>query len=115
MTQNRKLLIKLSKVGAIYEAQKAQSFQNMTRMCLCKAQKTISRHPKSAFHGRLNSEATFSPTGENIFFEKKIRFYFSGKCRIVPKNVKGGTLWDLLAYIQLQNIKKLERGTILRH
>ena len=30
------------------------------------------------------------------------------------KNVKGGTLWDLLTYIQLQNIKKLERGTLWR-
>ena len=26
----------------------------------------------------------------------------------MPKNVKGGTLWDLLTYIQLQNMKKLE-------
>ena len=29
----------------------------------------------------------------------------------MPKNVKGGTLWALLTYILLQNIKKLERGT----
>ena len=28
----------------------------------------------------------------------------------MPKNVKGGTLWALLTYILLQNIKKLERG-----
>ena len=28
----------------------------------------------------------------------------------MPKNVKG-TLWALLTYILLQNIKKLERGT----
>ena len=26
-----------------------------------------------------------------------------------------GTLWALLTYILLQNIKKLERGTLLRH
>ena len=26
------------------------------------------------------------------------------------KNVEGGTLWDLLTYIQLQNMKKLEGG-----
>ena len=38
---------------------------------------------------------------------------FFRKCRIVPKNVKG--LWALLTYILLQNIKKLERGTLLRH
>ena len=24
----------------------------------------------------------------------------------MPKNVRGGTLWDLLTYIQLQNIKR---------
>ena len=45
---------------------------------------------------------------QNIFLKTKI-FSF-GKCRIVPKNVKEGTLWDLLIYIQLQNIKNLEGG-----
>ena len=36
----------------------------------------------------------------------------SKKSRTVPKNVKGGplTLWDLLTYIQLQNMKKTRRG-----
>ena len=28
----------------------------------------------------------------------------------MPKNVEGGTLWDLLTYIQLQNMKKTRRG-----
>ena len=54
---------------------------------------------------------------QNIFFEKKLEifdFFSFGKCRIVPKNVKRGTLWALLTYIMLQNIKKLERGTLLR-
>ena len=41
-------------------------------------------------------------------FEK---FFSSKKSRIVPKNVKG-TLLDLLTYIPLQNIKKLEGGTL---
>ena len=52
------------------------------------------------------------------YFEKKneiFDFFSFGKCRIVPKNVKGGTIWALLTYILLQNIKKLERGTLLRH
>ena len=31
------------------------------------------------------------------------------------ENVERGTLWDLLTYIQLQNMKKLEGGTLLRH
>ena len=30
----------------------------------------------------------------------------------MPKNVKGGTLWALLTYIRLQNIKKIEGGTL---
>ena len=29
----------------------------------------------------------------------------------MPKNVKGGTLWALLTYILLQNIKKLEKDS----
>ena len=52
------------------------------------------------------------------FFGKKLEifeFFSFRKCRIVPKNVKGGTIWALLTYILLQNIKKLERGTPLRH
>ena len=31
------------------------------------------------------------------------------------KKCKRGTPWALLTYILLQNIKKLERGTLLRH
>ena len=51
---------------------------------------------------------------QNTFFKKKTFFFFR-KRRIVPKNVDGGTLWASLTYILLQNIKKLERGTLLRH
>ena len=55
---------------------------------------------------------------QNIFLEKKLEifeiFSFKKRC-IVPKNVKGGTLWDVLTYIQLQNMKKLEGGTLLEH
>ena len=35
---------------------------------------------------------------QNIFLEKNLKFSekkISGKCRTVPKNVKGGTLFDL--------------------
>ena len=28
----------------------------------------------------------------------------------MPKNVEGGTLWDLLTYFQLQNMKKKLEG-----
>ena len=66
---------------------------------------------KSALYLRLKKR-------KRLFLEKKLEifeFFSFRKCRIVPKNVKGGTLWALLAYILLQNIKKLERGTLLRH
>ena len=65
---------------------------------------------KSALYIRLIMRKTF--------FIKKLEifdFFSFRKCRIVPKNVKGGTLWALLTYILLQNIKILERGTLLRH
>ena len=55
---------------------------------------------------------------QKTFFKKKLKifdFFSLRKCRIVPKNVKGGTLWALLTYILLQKIKNLERGTLLRH
>ena len=39
-----------------------------------------------------------------------MKFFFFGKSPILPKNVKGYTLLDLLTHIQLQNIKKLEGG-----
>ena len=66
---------------------------------------------KSALYLRLKKR-------KRLYFEKKLEifeFFSLRKCRIVPKNVKGGTLWALLTYILLQNIKKLEKGTLLRH
>ena len=51
----------------------------------------------------------FSNWKQNTFF-KNFRLCSFGKCRIVPKNLKGG-LWDLSTYILLQNIKKLEGET----
>ena len=71
---------------------------------------TVSRRErlKSALYLRLKKRKSF-------FFEEKLEifdFFSFGKCRIVPKNVKGGTLWDLLTYIQLQILKKLEGGTL---
>ena len=59
---------------------------------------------KSALYLRLKKRKNF--------FLKKLKFEFFSfrKCRIVPKNVKGGTLWALLTYILLQNIKKLKGG-----
>ena len=55
---------------------------------------------------------------KRLFSKKNLKFliFFSfTKCPILPKNVKGGTFWALLTYILLQNIKKLERGTLWRH
>ena len=55
---------------------------------------------------------------QNTFFKKKLGifdFFSFRKCRTVSKNVKDGTIWALLTYILLQNIKKLEKMTLLRH
>ena len=45
----------------------------------------------------------------------KSALFFFRKMSHSAKNVKGGTFWDLLTHIQLQNIKNLEGGTLLRH
>ena len=66
--------------------------------------KTRRERLKSALYLRLKKR-------KRLFFE----FFSFGKCRIVPRNVKGGTLWALLTYTLLQNIKKLERWTLLIH
>ena len=54
---------------------------------------------------------------QNIFFGKKLVSFEKKsfkKSRIVPKNVEEGALWDCLTYSQLQNMRKLEGGTLLR-
>ena len=50
---------------------------------------------------------------KRLFLKKKLEFFSFRKCRIIPKNVKGGTLWALLTYILLQNIKKKSKGGTL--
>ena len=47
---------------------------------------------KSALYLRLKKRKTFFLEKNFEIFGKKISF---GKCRTVPKNVKGGTLFDL--------------------
>ena len=87
--------------------------QNTTKRELCRnAHNAGTRRErlKSALYLRLKIR-------KRLFFEKKLEIFefFFRKCRIVPKNVKGATLWALLRYILLQIIKKLKRGTLLRH
>ena len=60
-----------SKVGAISRAQKAQSFLNMPRTYSGKALKTLSRHPKCAFHARYDWKITFPD-----WKQKKIENFF---------------------------------------
>ena len=104
-----------SKVGAIFKAQEAQSFLNMLRTYSWKALKTLSRHPKCLFHARYDWKITVSRLGTKLenflknFFLKK-----TSKMSHSAEKWKGGTLWDSLTYILLQNIKKLEGETLLR-
>ena len=54
---------------------------------------------------------------QKTFFEKNLKFliFFFQKMSHSAEKCKRGTLWALLTYILLQNIKKLKRGTLLRH
>ena len=47
--------------------------------------------------------------------KKIFEYFFFQKMSHSAENVNGGTLWALSTYILLQNIKKLERGTLLIH
>ena len=50
---------------------------------------------------------------QTFFWKKNLKFlnvFSFEKCRIVPKNVKGGTLLDLLTYILAKYQKKTRRG-----
>ena len=49
---------------------------------------------------------------KKTFFKENFVFFSFGKGRIVPKNVKGGTLLDLLTYILWRNIKNVPLGTL---
>ena len=78
----------------------------MLRTYSRKALKTLSRHPKCAFHARYDWKITVSRLGtkfENflkIFFWKKVR-----KCHIVPKNEKG----DPLGFINIYSVAKYQK------
>ena len=74
-------------------------------------EKTRRERLKSAPYLRLKKRKTLFLEKIEIF-EKNFSFKRS---RIVPKNVKGGTLLDLLTNIPLQNIKKLKGGTLWGH
>ena len=52
------------------------------------------------------------PFGDMKKFPKKIFLMRFLNSVTVPKNVKGGTLCDFLTSIVLQNIKKIEGGTL---
>ena len=60
---------------------------------------------KSALYLRLKKRKRLFLKKTDIF-----EFFSFRKCRIVPKNVKGGTVWALLIYILLQNIEKTRKG-----
>ena len=76
--------------------------------CLVKKNKTRTSKVGAISKAQKAQKKIFGKKHE--FLKKKISFK---KSRIVPKNVKGGTLCDVLTYIQLQNMKKLEGGTLL--
>ena len=55
---------------------------------------------------------------QNTFFEKKLElfeFFSFRKCRIVPKNVKGGTFWALLTFSVAKYQKTRKGDSFERH
>ena len=52
----------------------------------------------------------FSQLGTKTFCWKKLQIFFFRKMSHSAEKCKRGTIWDLLTYILLQNIKKFEGG-----
>ena len=81
--------------------------RNWTFKCeVCGLEKTRGERLKSAPYLRLKKRKTF--------FWKKLNFLFQKLSHSAEKR-KGRTFLDLLTYIPLQNIKKLEGGSIWGH
>ena len=99
-----------SKVGAISKAQKAQ-FLKYAQGVFMKSSENSFKTPTGYLSCSIRLGNHFYPSGnkQKHFSRKNFGFFSFGKCRIVPKNVKG-TLRDLITYIQLQNIKKKLEG-----
>ena len=105
-------LSKVSKIcaGRIYEKLR-KLFRDPQRVpfMLDKIQKPLFRQlGTKTRRERLNSTLYLRLKKHETFFWKKLDFSFE-KCRSAEK-CKRGTLLDLLTYILLQNIKKLEEG-----
>ena len=70
--------------------------------------KTLSRHPKCAFHARYDWKISFPDWKQKKFFEifflKKLR-----KRRIVPKNEKGGP-FGFINILSVAKYQKIRRG-----
>ena len=62
-----------------------------------------------------NNKTGTSKVGAISKAQKAQKTFFFRKMSHNAEKCKRGTLWALLTYILLQNIKKLERGTPLRH
>ena len=99
--------------SALYLRLKKLSFLNMPRMYSWKALKTLSRHPKCAFHARYDWKITFLDWKQKNFW--KFFLKKTSKTSHSAEKWKGGALWDSLTYFLLQNIKKSEGGTLLKN
>ena len=95
-------------------------------MTKAREQKTSRERPKSAPYLRLKKTRKRKPLFlqlettkalKKLKIEKKSEFFFEffskfPVSRIVPKNVKGGTLWDFLNIHSVAKYPKLMGGTI---
>ena len=109
MTANDAVQDVLSKTRRVLTSQERPKSVLYLKLKKREVFKIVKKGPPALF------ETYYSQKTQNIFFGKKLVifekvFSFKKSSRIVPKNVEGGTLWDLLTYIQLQNLKKTRRG-----
>ena len=86
----------------------------MPKMYSWKALKTLSRHPKCAFHARYDWKITFPDWKQKKIWKiwNFLKFFLekTSKTSHSAEKWKGVTLWDSLTYFLLQNIKKIRRG-----
>ena len=91
-----------AKVGAISEAQIAQSFQN------CKKGDPLGSL-KLQLVAKYEKKMRGDPLKTLKNSQKKSKIEIFERCHSA-KNVKGGTLWDILTFILLQIIETIEGG-----
>ena len=99
-----------SKVGAIPQRLKKRKVLKHAQDVFMKSSENSSETPKGCLSCSKRLRNHFSPTGNKKTFLEKIRIVSIRKMSHSAEKFKRGTLWNLLTYILMQNIKKNRRG-----